>query len=144
MLNRYDIRCLYSSVAHNSNVLSRIANSSVEELNYSIQLPCIIVVLLNSDLESWVGSYEDTEIFVKWIFVQIIGDTQGRKGKLPVRGIRRSEPKYLVIRSVPVANWVPGYSSKKNKCRVFDRTLENVVAMYDNCYITNIDEIQPN
>ena len=108
-----------------------------------VQLPRILILLLNLDLESWVGSYRNMEKSIEFIFGRIVCEIQKRKIKLGKKGSRTSEPKYLVIRSLPVANWVPGYKSKKSTRRVFDKSLENVGVKFDKFYITNVDEIKP-
>ena len=92
MLNRYDLRCLYSSVANDGNVLSCLINAVGEGLNCNVQLPRILVLIIDADLCSWVGSYQTTEILIHFVFGQIVASIQDRKLRLPRPAIRTSEP----------------------------------------------------
>ena len=65
---------------------------------------------------------------------------QDRKGNLDKKASRLSEPKFLIIKPTPKNT--DGFDTRDN-CRIFNRSVENVIKKYDNFYCFNDDEIKP-
>lgn len=65
------------------------------------------------------------------------------KSVLRKHKVRVSEPKYLLLEPLPKQEAVDTVGNFRLKCRVYNRSVENVVWRYDDIFIINIDGIRP-
>ena len=118
LLNKYDNYFLYHAVSNSENVMGRVINALIKGLNAHIQLPRFLIIMLDSDVISLTTGYNNTEFLIQSIIGPLVKQIQKRK-----LAIRQSQPKYLLIKPLPFANWVNAYRTNKNDRRVFGHCL---------------------
>ena len=123
--------------------LMRLNNALVAGLNRFIRLPRLIVFFPNTDFTHFTSNHANTERNIGWLFGQMILSIGEHKKDLRNRAAHKdTAPKFLLFKPLPKQEPVDSLGDFRNKCRICNRSVENVVHRYDNVFITNVDEIK--
>ena len=138
---RYDMRIMTSATLNRYNILARMYNALVDGLNRFVQLPQITVIIFDHDFTAITSDYENTENLIGWLIGQMLQLINSRKTEMLSFASRPLEPKSLMIKPLPKTDHMD--KRFKNQRRIFNRSVENTIAKYDETCVTNVDDVRP-
>ena len=141
--SQYDVKFIFMPVDAERNFLLRIINALARYLNQVTRLPRILMLMLDCDFTTITGSYEVTKNAIKCIIANFVILLHKRKKTLPHFACKMNEPKIVVMKPMPKSVNRDLDCEARNKRRVFNRSVEDVLERYDNMYAFNIDQIKP-
>ena len=141
--SRCDLRVLYTPIMQSQNISARVMNAFIVAVNEPIHLPRMVVLFLDQDFEEITGDYDSTEMTVKWLIANLVMMVHDRKKHIPSFASRPSEPKFIIIKPTPLADWSDPHGSHKARKCIFNQSIKQVIAKYDHFFIVNVDAIKP-
>ena len=142
LFNNYDIRYIHSLVMFHRNVLVRVRESFAAMINKTIKLPGLVVILIDCDFVKFRGETQDSfEVTLAWLTSELFICMQARKGQIPDRCYRGSEPKFIFVKPVAKYNLMDVDDINQMRRR---RALEIYTKRLKYFFTVNIEKIVPN
>ena len=124
MFNNDNVKYLHSPLILSDNILVRVNDALVQTLNSYLKLPRIVLVLIERDFRKLGESNEAIEHCVFSLLTQFYRIIEGRKDDLPAKSFRATEPTFLFIKPVPLADTLDILGKDKQLGRGFNRAMD--------------------
>ena len=102
MFDNYNIKYMFIPIMVSSNILIRIRDAFVDGLNSDNKLPRVVLVIISRDFKKFTELPGLCEGGAALLLTQLFGAVEKRKQQLNKNCYRASEPKFIILKPVPL------------------------------------------